>query len=166
MLLLIYRLDARRAVGVPYGGYLVGLVLQNIVDKEHERRVFAALVKPVRALPPAVQPAQPGLKSSRSFTSFSRACMAGLIGEARMDRLPNARGPNSIRPWYQPMILSCASISAVSSATSFLPCGRALCTSLSKLFYLGIVAVLAVPSSNDPSQKIRSSFCALLRIHP
>ena len=59
-----------------------------------------------------------GRKSSRSLISFSLACISAWIGEARIDRAPSARGPNSMRPWNQPMTLSRARISAVSSATS------------------------------------------------
>ena len=59
-----------------------------------------------------------GRKSSRSLISLSLACISAWIGEARIDRAPRARGPNSIRPWNQPITLSCARISAVSSATS------------------------------------------------
>ena len=55
-----------------------------------------------------------GRKSSRSLISLSRACMSGSIGDARIDRAPSARGPNSMRPWNQPMTLSAASSSAVS----------------------------------------------------
>ena len=46
-----------------------------------------------------------GRKSSRSLIAFSRSCMCGWSGDASIERAPSARGPNSIRPWNQPMIL-------------------------------------------------------------
>ena len=59
-----------------------------------------------------------GRKSSRSFNSFRRACMAGSQGEARMDRAPNARGPNSMRPWNQPTMPPRTSTSATAALKS------------------------------------------------
>ena len=59
-----------------------------------------------------------GRKSSRSFSSFRRACIVGLERRREDRAAPSARGPNSMRPWNQPMILSCARMAAVSAATS------------------------------------------------
>ena len=42
--------------------------------------------------------------------------MAGLRGSPRIERLPSARGPNSIRPWNQPTAWPSASAWAVSSS--------------------------------------------------
>src|SRR5262249_24518290 len=41
--------------------------------------------------------------------------MCGSRGSARIERLPSARGPNSIRPWNQPTALPSASACAVRS---------------------------------------------------
>jgi len=59
-----------------------------------------------------------GRKSSRSLISLSFTCISAWIGEARIDRAPKALGPNSIRPWNQPITRSWAKISATSPATS------------------------------------------------
>jgi hypothetical protein len=44
------------------------------------------------------------IQSIESFDHLDRPC-----GSARIDRLPSARGPNSIRPWNQPTIEPSAS---------------------------------------------------------
>ena len=60
-----------------------------------------------------------GRNSSRFFTSmliWSR--MAPSRGSPRIERLPRARGPNSIRPWYQPITLPWVSRVAVAVSSS------------------------------------------------
>ena len=58
-------------------------------------------------------------KLSRYLTLRLRFfCMDGLRGSPRIERLPSARGPNSIRPWNQPMASPSASALAVVSSIS------------------------------------------------
>jgi hypothetical protein len=58
-------------------------------------------------------------KLSRYLTLRSRFfCMDGLRGSPRIERLPSARGPNSIRPWSQPMASPSANALAVVSSIS------------------------------------------------
>ena len=50
-----------------------------------------------------------GRNPSRSFTAwFTTSFMSSRRASARMLRLPSARGPHSMRPWYQPMTLPAA----------------------------------------------------------
>src|SRR5215469_4539301 len=47
-----------------------------------------------------------GRHHSRNFTALlTFVFMPGSRGSAMMERLPRARGPNSMRPWNQPRIL-------------------------------------------------------------
>src|SRR6267142_5508866 len=60
-----------------------------------------------------------GRHHSRNFTAlFTLMFISGSRGSARIERLPSARGPNSIRPWYQPRIFPCDNISAAVAAGS------------------------------------------------
>ncbi|MFO0630639.1 MAG: hypothetical protein U0325_34115 [Polyangiales bacterium] len=47
---------------------------------------------------PASTEGPKGRQGSRDFIAFTRACIAGSRGSARMLRPPSARGPNSIAP--------------------------------------------------------------------
>ena len=38
--------------------------------------------------------------------------MSGSVGDARIERAPSARGPNSMRPWNQPITRFAASSAA------------------------------------------------------
>src|SRR6266851_1206300 len=60
-----------------------------------------------------------GRHHSRNLTAlFTFAFISGSRGSARIERLPSARGPNSIRPWNQPRILPCDRSSAAVAAAS------------------------------------------------
>ena len=58
-----------------------------------------------------------GRKLSRNLIfRFIVACILGERASPMMLRAPNARGPNSIRPWNQPITFSSARSSATYSA--------------------------------------------------
>src|SRR5260370_28160973 len=62
--------------------------------------------------------APPGGPRSRRRALFTFAFISGSRGSARIERLPSARGPNSIRPWNQPRIFPFESSSAAVEAGS------------------------------------------------
>ena len=68
-----------------------------------------------------------GRNGSRNFTAaFSRPVTSGRSGDARIDRLPSARGPASSLPWNSPAIFPAASWAARYRAGSAdLPCRQA-----------------------------------------
>ena len=113
VLVTVDGLDSRRAVDVAHGRDPVGLLGPDVVDEEHEGRDPRA-DEPVGSASSSRTTGATGRKSSRSLISFSRACISAWIGEARIDRDPSARGPNSIRPWNQPITRSCSRIAAAS----------------------------------------------------
>ena len=60
-----------------------------------------------------------GRNDSRNFTfRFIIDCIFGERASPRMERLPSARGPNSILPWTQPMTFSCCNNSTVRSSNA------------------------------------------------
>ena len=67
----------------------------------------------------AAPPARTGGTTSRYLIlRLSVFCMSGERGSPRIERLPSARGPNSMRPWNQPTALPSASVVARSRRAS------------------------------------------------
>ena len=85
----------------------------HVGDQQHVGAV-ARRARTSRRRPRAAPRARTAGRLSRYLTlRLSVFCIVGERGSPRIERLPSARGPNSMRPWNQPTALPSASARAV-----------------------------------------------------